>query len=130
MSTKKRSLKLNLMVVVSKILKLNKISTSIYDLVLLDVCHFHSFQSLFRLCNYGYRDVHAYILDLPSRNFIFRDYIFFPILGRPVCTIIDQRPFRFTSLCHLMKYLKDESLFHRVLQVQKGDCADASKLKV
>ena len=29
-----------------------------------------------------------------------------------------------------MKYMTQESLFHRVLQVQKGDCADASKLTV
>ena len=86
LNTKRRSLKLNLMVVVSKLLKLDQL----------------------------------YIERLH----------FFPIIGRPVCTIIDQRPFRFTSLCHLIKYLKDESLFHRVLQVQKGDCADASKLKV
>ena len=86
LNTKRRSLKLNLMVVVSRLLKLDQ----------------------------------SYIQRLQ----------FFPILGRPLCTIIDQRPFRFTSLCHLIKYLKDESLFHRVLQVQKGDCADASKLKV
>ena len=26
-------------------------------------------QSLFKLCNYGYRDTRAYILDLASRNF-------------------------------------------------------------
>ena len=29
-----------------------------------------------------------------------------------------------------MRFLKEESLFHRVLQVQKGDCADASKCKI
>ena len=56
--------------------------------------------------------------------------VFAPIIGRPLCTIIDQRPIRFTSLCHLMKYMTEESLFHRVLQVQKGDCADASKCKI
>ena len=47
-----------------------RLSTSIYDLVLINVCHFHHpFQ--WQLFNFGlYRDTRAYILDLASRNFI------------------------------------------------------------
>ena len=46
-----------------------KLSTSIYNLLLINVCHFHHpFQ--WQLFNFGlYRDTHACILDLASRNF-------------------------------------------------------------
>ena len=50
--------------------------------------------------------------------------------GRPVCAIIDARPKRFRSLCALFNYMKDESLHHRILHVQKGDCAAASKTRL
>ena len=46
------------------------ISTSIYDLVLLDVCHFnHHHQLIVTQILRIYRDTRAYILDLASRNF-------------------------------------------------------------
>ena len=47
--------------------------------------------------------------------------------GFPVCAIVDSKPKRFRSLCRLVQYMKDENLVRRVLHVQKGDCADASK---
>ena len=47
--------------------------------------------------------------------------------GRPVCALIDTRPMRFSSLCQLVKTMSDEGHYHRILHVQKGDCADASE---
>ena len=44
------------------------LSTSIYDLMLLDVCHFHCLQ--WSLLNFEhYWDTRAYILDPASKNF-------------------------------------------------------------
>ena len=44
------------------------LSTSIYDLVLLDVCRFHHHRQ--PLVNFEhYRDTRAYMLDLASMNF-------------------------------------------------------------
>ncbi len=47
--------------------------------------------------------------------------------GSPVCTIIDSRPMRFPSMCSLVTYMTKDGLVKRLLHVQKGDCADASK---
>ena len=47
------------------------LSTSIFDLVLLDVCHFHQFFQE-QLFNFGlYRDALAYILDPCIQEFCF-----------------------------------------------------------
>ena len=47
--------------------------------------------------------------------------------GFPVCAIVDAKPKRFRSMCQLVQYMKQENIIHRVLHIQKGDCADASK---
>ncbi len=54
-----------------------------------------------------------------------------PLLGCgfPVCTIVDMRPKRFLSLCNLTAWMKEQGLERRVLEVQKGACEDASKLR-
>ena len=31
------------------------------------------------------------------------------------------------SMCHLVQHMKDIGMHQRILHVQKGDCADASK---
>ena len=50
-----------------------------------------------------------------------------PGCGFPVCAMIDMKPKRFKSLCRLVEYMKEKNMFRRVLHIQKGDCADASK---
>ena len=35
--------------------------------------------------------------------------------------------FRYMSMCHLVQHMKDIGMHQRILHVQKGDCADASK---
>ena len=47
--------------------------------------------------------------------------------GFPVCAIVDAKPKRFRSMCQLVQYMKQENIIQRVLHIQKGDCADASK---
>ena len=47
--------------------------------------------------------------------------------GFPVCAMLDAKPKRFRSMCKLVQYMKEKHLTQRVLQIQKGDCADASK---
>ena len=50
-----------------------------------------------------------------------------PGCGFPVCANIDSKPKRFRSLCQLVLYMKNNNMVRRVLHIQKGDCADASK---
>lgn len=50
-----------------------------------------------------------------------------PGCGFPVCAMIDMKPKRFKSLCRLVEYMKEKNMVRRVLHIQKGDCAEASK---
>jgi len=45
-----------------------------------------------------------------------------PGCGFPVCALIDARPQRFKSMCHLLKYIEDNKLTFRMFHIQKGDC--------
>ena len=78
-----RILKVSLQVI-GKYCLMSKLSTSIYDLVLINVCHFHHFLLLqWQLFNFEYyRDTRAYILDLASRNFqyCFLSYFSLPLI--------------------------------------------------
>ena len=47
--------------------------------------------------------------------------------GFPVCAIVDSKPKRFRSICRLVQYMKENNIVRRVLHIQKGDCANASK---
>ena len=49
--------------------------------------------------------------------------------GYPVCALIDAKPKRFKSICHMVQHMKENGFFQQVLHFQKGDCADASKFK-
>ena len=48
---------------------------SIYDLVLLHVCHLHHHPQTFPQIRLYYRDTRAYILDLTSTNFVYKNYL-------------------------------------------------------
>ena len=68
-------------------------STSIYDLLLLNVCHFHHHHHLFqgwlvKLLHFsGYRDTRAFILDLASMNLQKRTLSCFAFCGFfSICT--------------------------------------------
>ena len=65
-------------------------------------------------------------LRAPMRN-VFKMREEQPGCGFPVCAMIDMKPKRFKSLCRLIEYMKDQNMVRRVLHIQKGDCADASK---
>ena len=49
--------------------KIEKLSTSNYDLVLIYVCHFHHHKTLVQIMDY--RDTHAYILDPCIQEFVY-----------------------------------------------------------
>jgi len=52
-----------------------------------------------------------------------------PGCGFPVCALIDARPERFKSLCHLVHYIEDNKLTFRMFHIQKGDCYNTIKKK-